>query len=270
MTKNTFVRAAVSLAAAGMLFSAAVPAFAQASASATKKQMAQSAQLSRIIARGDKAIDARVADLTTLASRIGDMKNLSDSEKATLTATVQAQSVALTALKAKLDADTDNATALSDEKSITADYRIYALVVPQGHIAAASDRAITIAGLLDSAAGKLQARIAAAQAAGKDVTAVSAILADMNAKISDLKTQAATAGNSVLALVPDKGDATIAASNKAALVAARADIKAATADIQAARKDAKTLLADIKAFHLPAAAAATSTSAMTAATSSAQ
>ena len=264
MTKNTFAQVAVSLALGSMILSAALPAFAATTtASTTKKQKAQSAQLAKIITRGDKAIDARVADLATLASRIGEMKNLSDAEKSSLTTAVQAQSVALTALKAKLDADTDSATALADEKTITVDYRIYALIVPQGHIAAASDRALTIAGLLDSVSAKLQIRIAAAQAAGKDVTAVSVVLADMNAKIADLKTQAATAGNSVLSLVPDKGDATVAASNKAALVAAHGDIKSATADIQAARKDAKTILADIKAFHLPAAVAATSTATTT-------
>ncbi len=106
---------------------------------------------------------------------------------------------------------------------------------------------------------KLQTRITAAETAGKNVTALTASLADYTAKIADAKIHADGAVSGIIALVPDQGDATVAASNKAALKAARADIKIATTDLQAARKDATSIIKAIKSFKLDASGSATTT-----------
>ena len=260
MNKTNVIRSIAALSALAILVTA-IPA--AAAATSTKKAAKGAAQLTAIISRSDKAIEARLADLQSLSSRIVDMKNLSDTQKTGLTSEIDTQVSGLTSLKAKIDADTDTVTAKADEKSITADYRIYALAIPQGRITASADRIVTIAGILNTIGAKLQARITAAQAAGKDVTAANATLADFAAKMNDALSKAQSAGTSILALVPDKGDAAVAASNKAALTAARADIQTATADVQAARKDTKSLLAAIKGFKLPASGAATSTATTT-------
>jgi hypothetical protein len=107
---------------------------------------------------------------------------------------------------------------------------------------------------------KIQARITADQSAGKNVSVLTAAYADMQAKITDANSQSASANAGISALVPDQGNASVAASNKTALVAARAKIKTATSDLQAARKDVTTLLAGLKSLGNVAASASTSAS----------
>lgn len=205
-------------------------------------------RLQALITRSDNAITARINDLNKLASRVGELKRVSDTEKATITSTIQTNISGLTALKAKIDADTDLATAQSDAKQITGSFRIYVLVVPQGWIAAAADRINTIVGMLTTIGTKLQTKISAAQSAGKDVTTEGAALTDFNAKLADATSQAAAAQSGIANLVPDQGDKTKLAANTTALKAARADIKTATEDLQAARTDAKNILEGLKAL----------------------
>ena len=174
------------------------------------------------------------------------MANVSDSEKSAIATQVQTQISNLTTLKAKIDADTDVATARADEKMITGNYRIYALIIPQGYIVASSDRISTLVSLMTSLQAKLQTRVTALSTSGKDTTALQAALTDITAKTNDATTQAQAAQTKVSLLAPDEGNVSVAASNKAALLAARADIKVAMTDLQAARKDISTITSGLK------------------------
>jgi hypothetical protein len=240
----------VSVMGAGLVMAAAsllgaLPAAAQtvgaSGAAATQK-------LSDIIARSDTAITARIADLNSLNARVQTMKNESAAEKSSISSEVQTNITGLTALKTKIDADTDVTTAKADEKTITGMYRIYALIIPRGRILASADRITVVNGLMQALGTKMQTRITAEQAAGKDVSALTAALADMNAKIADAATQSQTAQSGIAGLTPDQGNKTVAASNHAALVAARANIKTGTQDLQTARKDITTILQGLKAL----------------------
>ena len=223
------------------------------------KTKAEAALITRGIGRGDKEIDRRVASLNQLVARVGTMVRLTADQKASISTQLQAQVTALTSLKAKIDADSDTATLKADVKSILDSYRVFALVIPQGHIVAASDRMSTIIDSMTTIGAKLQARIAAAKAAGKVTVDAEASLADFSAKLADAKLQAQAAQAGVAALVPDQGDKASADANKAALVKARADIKVGTTDLKAARKDADAILKTIKSFKLDASATASST-----------
>ena len=223
------------------------------------KTKVEAAAISRGIDRGNKEIDRRVASLNDLTARVGTMVRLTADQKASISAQLQAQVTALTALKAKIDADSDTATLKTDVKSILDSYRIFALVIPQGHIVAASDRMGAIIDSMTTVGAKLQIRIAAAKAAGKVTTDADAAFADFSAKLADAKIQAQAAQSGVAALVPDQGDKASADANKAALVKARADIKVGTSDLKAARKDAEAILKTIKSFKLDASATASST-----------
>lgn len=250
-------------AAAAVLALGALPASAQtvsASVSASAQLKAnEGVRLSTIIARGDTDIEARITALTKLNTRVQEMKNGSAALKANIASQIQTNISNLTALKAKIDADTDAATARSDSQSIFNSYRIYALLVPQTWILASADRVTAIAQLMTTLGAKIQARISADQAAGKDVTALAAAYADMNAKIADANTHAAAAEASVSGLTPDQGDKTKAAANRAALVAARGHIKMAAQALQAARADIKTILQGLKALGGSASVTASTT-----------
>lgn len=265
MTKKVYAI----LAAAGVLFMAAsvLPASAalgtyvntSASANTNGTSMSVSASLDTSArAKADTAINNRITALNGLETRINQMVRISADEKTSLDASIQSSVSDMATLKAKIDADTDNATLKADIQSITKSYRIYLLVMPQGRIIAAGDRIMTIVGLFGDLSTKLQARISAAQTAGKDVTALNASLSDMNAKTADANVQAQAAITEVAALHPDNGDKTVFASNQAALKDARAKIKAAMADLKTARSDAGSIVKALIAMKLDASANATS------------
>lgn len=202
--------------------------------------------LAGAIAQADKEIARRIANLNALLSRVGQMKNISSTELASLQASINAQISALNTLKVKIDADTDLVTVKTDLQSITKDYRIYMVVLPQSRIVAAADRVETIVSDMQALAPKLQARITAAAAAGHDMTAANAAYTDMNLKVSDANVQATAAASEVANLQPDNGVASVQASNKAAINDAQAKLKVATNDLKAARADVNVILKAVK------------------------
>lgn len=252
-------------AAAFTLAVALLPAFpvaalhATSTASSTPASAAANAKLTALITKADSDIAARINALNDLSARVQTMKNVSSDQVTAISNDVQTNITGLTALQAKIDADTDLAVAKTDAKGIFGDFRIYALIVPRGWILASTDRITAVTTLMSKLSDNIQTRVTAAQSSGKNVSSLTPLVADLTAKITDAKTQAGSAQSGVAALAPDQGDKAKIASNHAALVAARTAIKTATADITAARKDIATLVATLKTLDGGAPAAASST-----------
>ncbi len=198
-------------------------------------------QRTKIIERADKEIDRRIEALNKLSKRISEMEKVSDEQKASTNAMVQGEVASLTALKAKIHADTDPAVLKADVRSITASYRIFALIIQQWHILATADKITSVADSMTALSVKLQTRIDSAKAEGKDTVAVQASLEDMKEKIAEAKTLAESARTKVASLVPDGGDKTKMTANMEALKSARADIQKAHQDLKVAREDAKVI-----------------------------
>jgi hypothetical protein len=239
---------------------AAVPAFAQ-TLGATVSASGNVPAAERIAtgrSRADQEITRRVTALTDLNTKIQAMVKVSASEKSSIANTMQSEISNLTTLKAKVDADTDLTSLKADIKSITASYRIFVLVIPQGRIEVAADKIQTTADSYTSFAVKLQTRISDAQTAGKDVAAVSASLSDMNAKIADSNVQAQAAISLVATLQPDQGVQATMQSNTAALKSARTKIQGALADLKAARQDAGSVVKALQGMDVSATATTTS------------
>ncbi len=262
------------IAAAALALLTAAPAFAQSltatvsanvslSASTTRAAKVAAALQTRITTgknRADQEITRRIGILNDLNVRVQVMAKVSASEKASISGEVSTEVSNLTTLQAKIDADTDIPTLQADIKSITAEYRIFMLVIPQGRIEVAADKIGTVADTFTAFSAKLQTRISTAQAAGRDVTALNTSLSDMNAKIADANIQSSAAVSEVASLMPDNGNTTIAASNTAALKDARTKIQAALADLKTARQDAGSIVKGLEALD---ASATTTTSVST-------
>lgn len=214
------------------------------------------AKMVKIKERADQEIDRRVAALTALNTRVQAMQKITDALKQGISTAVQNQITAFGALKSKINADTDAATLKTDVQAITQSYRIYALVLPQGHIAAEADRVVVLASMLTTLGTKLQSRITDAQNSGAEVGPLTTALSDMSTKLKDASDQAQAAMALIVSLTPDNGDATKLKSNNAALQSARSDLKTAQKDLQAARKDADTILKGLKNLK-PSASAST-------------
>jgi hypothetical protein len=245
-----FAQTSVSGAAAVSATPVSVTVSAKGSAKAA-------ANTSKIIARGDQELDRRITNLNAASARLADMKNLSASEKASLQLNISTEVGNLTGLKATIDGDTDATKLKTDVDSITKDYRVYMLVLPQGRIAATSDRVGTIVSQMQQLSTKLSARILAAQTAGKNVTAAQTAYTDMQAKIADANTQSQAALSETQSLVPDQGNATVEASNKSAIKDAAAKLKTAESDLKAARADIKIILAAVKGTEVSGSATTT-------------
>jgi hypothetical protein len=218
--------------------------------------------LSKAKEHADKEIDRRIDGLTKLSTRISNATHISAEGKTGITGMVTAQITELQSLKTKVDGEASTTALKDDIQSITKSYRIYALVMPQLALTAAADRVVDVADAMNGVAGKLEARLGADAAASSTVSGKA--LADMKAKIASAQQNASDAVNSITSLQPDNGDKTVAASNLAALKAARAKIQAAQADAVAARKDMKTILAELKiSVNTSAGASATTTATTT-------
>ena len=191
--------------------------------------------------RADQEINRRVSALDSLNVRIGDIIKLSADEKSSLGSLIQAQISALSALEAKIQTDTSTTSLKADIQSIINSYRIFILVLPKGAILAATGRIDTIVSDMQTIGTKLQARISAAASAGANVSVAQSALADYNTKVTDASVQANAAQSEVANLQPDNGNASVQASNTAALKDARSKIQVAQQDFVAARKDITTI-----------------------------
>ncbi len=235
---------------------------ARAEAAAANRAARTAARMTTAEQKGVAAIDKRVADLGKLVTRVQAMKNVSDADKATISATVANLSTNLSALQQKIESDTSSTTLRADLTSITGSYRIYALVMPEVSIIAAADRAITIAGMLDTLAVKLNSRLAAAGAIS-NLASLQASMTDLSAKTAEAIADAQAAVKEVTPLVPDQGDKTVMESNTATLKDARSKIAAAQTALKAAQKDATTVTAALKKIKPTASATATASASVT-------
>lgn len=253
----------VALAPAFALAQTAVDTSATVNTTGVSASVTGSATLTaaeqKAVSRGDQEITRRISALNDLNTRVQAMQAVTASFKQALAANIQTEVTGFTSLKAKIDADTVLATLKTDIQSITKSYRVYALILPQGRIAAAADRVVTIVTMMSTLGSKLQARIQAASTAGNDTTALTAALTDMSSKLQDAQTQAQAAVTVTESLQPDNGSSTVMASNTATLKQGRTDFQTATSDLQAARKDITTIVAGLKAFPSASASASSTT-----------
>lgn len=221
--------------------------FVNAQTSTTTKHQGQKVlNQSTLVSKANTEIDKRVSDLTNLIGTLSSMKNISSAEQSSLSGSIQSEISNLNNLKTKIAGDTDLTSLKNDVKSVTADNRIYALVIPQTRILAASDRATTVINMITAMQTKLQSRISDAQSAGKDVSNTTQSLNDLGIKLADATNLNNSIPSAISGLTPDQGNKTTLASNTAALKAARKNLTAIQSDLVAARKDIKTIMSDIK------------------------
>jgi len=190
----------------------------------------------KLIALGDKMTTNRIDALTTEKAAIDAKVGITDGQRVALDAELSSNISKMTALKAKIDADTNHTTLVADVESITIDYREYMLVIPQVALEASADHKDNVYTQLSADAAALQAKIDNMNDVTKKAEA-QAKLDDMKAKIADAKTNADAAYNGVVGLKPDQGVADVRKANKAALDLATTELATAHQDYVAARAD---------------------------------
>ena len=157
---------------------------------APEKVINTTKRLSYLIARGQNLINTRLNSLNSLKAKIVASK-LTAEQKESLNAKIDDRIAKLTDLAAQIKVGTDIEAVRAQVKSIFTDYRIYAVFLPQ----ISSDRNLyTLINyadkLLTDTVVKIQARIDAAKAKGKDVAAKQAALDNAKTKLPELKIKA--------------------------------------------------------------------------------
>lgn len=188
---------------------------------------------------GDCEIGRRFTTLTALGARVSASKTLTSSDAAALTAEIGSTTSGLTSLKATIDAETSIPALKVDIAKIATDYRVYLLVVPQVNLVSGADTVLAAQARFATVNTNLTARIAAAKAKGKDVTAAQADLDAMNASVKDAVGLANPLPAALLPLTPAQyngGTAgPILTNARTALSQARDDLKSAIASAKACR-----------------------------------
>ncbi len=194
---------------------------------------------------GDCEIDRRLDTITKLTSKVTNNAALTDGDRSALLAQLSDDTTGLTALRAKIDAETDATALRADIKSIVTDYRIYLLVVPKVAEVIAADTELAAVNRFGTVDTKLQARIDAAKAAGKDVTTAQADLDAMNGDVAQVGPLVQGIPAAVLPLTPAQYNAGTA---KPILVSSRTSLQSGRSLLRNARADAKACVAALKAL----------------------
>jgi hypothetical protein len=148
-------------------------------------------RLSKLIAVGTMRINERVASLNKLKSKIQSNKVLTADQKSSLAALIDQNISSLNNLLVKIKADTDIKVARADVQSIYTSFRIYAVFIPQINTLIALDSQANHIVRLTDRFVQVQARIDAAKAKGKDVTARQSALDTAKATLEQIKTKLA-------------------------------------------------------------------------------
>jgi hypothetical protein len=188
---------------------------------------------------GDCEIDRRLDTITKLQGRVGDARGLTAADRTALQSQLAAAAGGLTALRGRIDGETDVTALTADLEKIVTDFRIYLLVAPKTAEVIAADMELAGVARFGTVNTKLQARIDAAKAAGKDVTKAQSALDAMNAKVAQVSPLVSGIPAAVLPLTPadyNAGSAKpILASSRTSLQSGRRLLARAGADAIACR-----------------------------------
>lgn len=201
----------------------------------------EKAKLQNVITKGDQEIARRLTSLATLTGKINAATKLTSSDKATLTAEVTTTISGLNTLKAQLDGETTLAAAHADAQSIYTEYRVYALVAPKIALVKVADDQQVVEQKLQTLIQKLQTRLNAAKAKGKDVSALETTLADMTSKVNASLSVSSSVQAKVIGLQPTDYN-----NDHAILSGDSAQLKTAHTDNVAAYQDAKQIVTGLK------------------------
>jgi len=197
---------------------------------------------------GDDQIAARLGALSDLSTKIDGLvsKNLLTSDQATtLKGKIQDASNNLTALKQKIDSDTDTTTARADDRSIMTQFRIYAVLMPLLRHMVWVDLMTNALGTMSGLDDDIQTAISKAPASQQ--AQLTALFKDYKAKLADAQTQLDNAAKQFAAMTPDAFNKNPSGFKLSTLGTLHKDSTAAHKDIKAARTDLHQIAMILKA-----------------------
>jgi hypothetical protein len=170
---------------------------------ATQAQAARAnPTLATLRAFGDCEIGRRQQTLPVLTSFVRASHALTVSDREVLLAEIGSTLSGLSGLKATIDAETGLLKLRAEIVQVTSRYGVYSLLGPKVYLVNAADGILAVEPDFSVLSADLADRIAAAKAAGKDVSAAQAALDSMNAEVAAAVALAAPLPAQLLSLTP--------------------------------------------------------------------
>lgn len=192
---------------------------------------------------GDCEIDRRLALLGRLSVRVEGSTTLTAADRTALSTQIASTASGLSALRDTIDHETDLAALKADIKKIAIDYRVYLLVAPETTLVIRADRLQAAYVRFENVEQRLANAIAAAKAAGKDVTRAQSDYDAMVSKVDQAESLLAPVVGSIISLTPADYNAGTAGP---ALKAARSTEVQVAGLFRAAAVDARACAAALK------------------------
>lgn len=190
-----------------------------------------------VIAFGNQRIDERTAALTKLndkASAQVAAGHITSSQASAIQADVSSNSSGLTALRSKLDAETDASAARQDVRNIYLQFRIYAVVLPRDYHEIVLDIMTNVQAKLQGLEPTLQQAIS--KAPPSEQGQLNSLYSDFTAKLGAASTQITNANGLVSYFTPDNFNNNTA-TYRTNWLTFRSDILAGRAALRAAASD---------------------------------
>jgi hypothetical protein len=176
------------------------------------------------------AIGVRLPALSGARAGVTGNEHVTDGHEAALVSDIDETTARLNVLAGEIRTDTDLAALRDHCRSVFADNRVFALVLPRTRLVVGSDVAVDASAKLSDVAGKLADAIKAAEDAGQDVHQAKLDLDMMKAQIASGVAAAGTIPGAVLGLTPADWNA-----NHEVLTPARQSLRQARTDLKVAR-----------------------------------
>jgi len=192
----------------------------------------------------EAALAARVADLGTLTGDVAAAAALTPADRSALTTTLTTTTAGIDALVQKAPADTTCTAVWQDATSMVREYRVFAVVAPQTHLAIAGDATDGIEATLAGDEPAIEGAIDTAARGGVVVTAARASFADLEAQV----TAAQGASGGVPATVLAQTPASYPGSTPVlpVLVAARDGLRTSYGELKTAAADLRAVVTDLR------------------------
>jgi hypothetical protein len=189
----------------------------------------------------EQELTARVTRLNVLISTVSSAGYLTPSDRSTLQADVSSELAGIQGLIQKVPGDTTCAQLRVDSSAMAFDNRVYSVRTSQVNLTIAADTASATVATLQGLFPTIEAGIAAAQKAGKDISAAQRTFGDLQSQVAGAQADLSGVSASVLAQTPAGAPA-----NNEVFRGARTSITNARTDLHAASVDVNTIVRDLR------------------------
>lgn len=198
--------------------------------------------LAEIRLAGATQTGKRLTSLHNAMAKITTAKGVTNADRATILMTINTDISGITALASKISTDMTPVLAARDYRSITTQFRVYEVTLPQARLAVAADTLVTVTLPKLTATEKHSAALLSGKRSAVSTAALQADLADITARVSSAMNQVSATATTALAVTPAEYNAhhSVLEAVTSSMVAARTDVKHARADVAALRAALKT------------------------------